>query len=371
MDSKRQQRLIETIGLLSIPGVGRGRFGKLIRVFGSVSEVRKASFTNLCSVNGISRSLAEVIAAQFDESKAAEIAKRVERLGWSVLFPDDDTYPHALSTIASAPPLLFRKGLPAKPDDHMIAIVGTRHPSENGRLFAFNFAKRLAADGIVIISGMAEGIDTAAHMGAIEAGGRTVAIWGSSLDHVYPTTNKQLAMDIATSGATYSEYFPGTRPDRAHFPERNRIISGFSEGVVVVEAGRKSGALITATLALEQNREVFAVPGSPGVGTSIGTNELIKKGASLITSVDDIYSELPTLRGEVVARQFKTLPDLTEPERRIMELVTSDPIQIDQISRTAQIPIEEITQYLLALELKGVIRELSGKRFVLAEEFAC
>lgn len=370
-NSERQDRLINTIGLLSIPGVGCGRFGKLLRAFGTVAQVRLAAITDLASVNGISRTLAEVIGTRFDEDRAVRIAGQVDHLGWASLFPDDDAYPPRLAAITSPPPLLFSRGVPALPDDQMIAVVGTRHPTEEGRRWAHSLAKRLAADGLVVVSGMADGIDTAAHWGALAGGGRTVAIWGCSLDHVYPVTNKKLAAEIISSGAVYSEYLPGTRPDRAFFPERNRIISGFSMGVVVVEAGRKSGALITASHALDQNREVFAVPGSPGVGTSVGSNELIKKGASLITSVDDIYRELPTLKGEVVARQFNALPDLTESERRILELITANPVQIDQLSRTAQIPIHEITQYLLALELKGVVRELSGKRFVLAEEFAC
>lgn len=371
MNNERNRRLIETIGLLSIQGLGRGRFNKLIKTFESTKAIREASIQTLSSVNGISRTLAGLIKEKFDEDLATEIARRIERLSWSALFPDDDEYPKALAEIISAPPMLFRIGTATQPDDRMIAIVGTRHPSEAGRMFTYNLAKRLALDGIIVVSGMADGIDTSAHSGALASGGRTIAVWGSSLDHVYPPTNRRLAKDIESSGCIYSEYFPGTRPDRSSFPERNRIISGLSEGVVVVEAGRKSGALITAAHAIEQNREVFAVPGSPGIRMSEGTNALIKKGASLITSVEDIYQELPSLRGKVVARQFKQIPDMTDIERKIVDSFSMDPMQIDQISRAVQLPIEELTQFLLALELKGVIRELSGKRFILAEEFTC
>jgi len=371
INSEQQKRLIDTIGLLSVPGVGRGRLNKLIQTFGSAKAVRTASIQALSSVKGISRSMAGTIKEKFDENKAAEIARRVDLLDWTALFPGDEEYPEVLAEITSAPPLLFRSGLAAKPEDRMIAIVGTRHPSEGGRMFAHNLAKHLASDGIVVVSGMADGIDTAAHAGALAAGGRTVAVWGSSLDYVYPPTNKRLAKDIAVSGCIYSEYFPGTRPDRAFFPERNRIISGLSNGVVVIEAGHKSGALITATHAIDQNREVFAVPGFPGVNTCVGSNELIKKGASLVTSVEDIYRELPALHGDVVTRKFKRLPDMTDVERRIVDLFTGDPMQIDQISRAVELPIDELTQLLLALELKGVIRELSGKRFILDEDFSC
>jgi DNA processing protein len=166
-----------------------------------------------------------------------------------------------------------------------------------------------------------------------------------------------------------SEYFPGTRPDRVNFPQRNRIISGLSEGVVVVEAGQKSGALITANQAINQGREVFAVPGPPSSKVSIGANELIKKGAKLLTSVEDIFTELPRLKGNVASKQFLKLPDMTEMEIKIINLFENDPQQVDNISRMTNLPVSELMQFLLALEMKGVIRELSGKRFVLVDTY--
>ncbi|UCE24129.1 MAG: DNA-processing protein DprA, partial [Candidatus Zixiibacteriota bacterium] len=251
-----------------------------------------------------------------------------------------------------------------------ISIVGTRHPTEEGRLFAYNLAAALARAEITVVSGMAEGIDSAAHKGALDAGGTTVAVWGNSLDVVYPPTNRSLARRIKERGVVFSEYPPGTPPDRAHFPERNRIISGLSEGIVVVEAGKKSGALITADQALAQGRELFAVPGRPGAKMSEGTNALIKKGARLLTSWEDIFEELPRLKGNILVKKFSRLPDMTEIEKRIVEMFSAGPLQIDQLAANVSMPVEEIMEFLLALELKGVIRELSGKRFMLCEEYA-
>ena len=214
---------------------------------------------------------------------------------------------------------------------------------------------------------MADGIDSAAHRGALEGGGRTVAVWGTSLDQVYPITNRDLAEQIRLQGAIYSEYLPEAELSPSNFPERNRIISGLSEGVIVVEAGEKSGALITAQTALDQGRELMAVPGSPVAPKSIGTNRLIKQGARLVTGAEDIFEEIPRLRGQISARRFKAQPDLTDIERRMVDILAAGPVQIDQLGRQADIPVSNLLEYLLALELKGVIQELPGKRFVLTD----
>ncbi len=369
ISSERHRRLVDTIGLLEIPGIGRGRLTRLVKVFGSVGAVRRASVGDLAAVPGISRAQASVIVEQFNEEAAVKQAEKIEQLGWAVLFPGDGEYPAPLATIEPPPPLLFRSGQATSPSDRMVAIVGTRHPTDRGRQFAHSLARSLASAGVVVVSGMAEGIDTAAHNGALEGNGRTIAVWGSSLDQVYPPSNRDLAERIQASGAVYSEYLPGTFPDRPHFPERNRIISGLSAGVVVVEAGQKSGALLTAEHALEQNRTVFAVPGAPGSAMSTGCNDLLKQGATLVTSADDIFTELPLLRGEVKARRYAERPDLTDPEREIVALFAAGPMQIDELSRTLKLTIPELSQFLLALELKGVVQELSGKRFMLSDEY--
>jgi len=367
--SELKERLVDTIALLSIAGVGRGRFNRLVAAFGSPAEALSASIDDLETTDGISRTIAGQIKDGYDGQKARQTAARIVQLGWAVLFPDHPEYPQALLTIADYPPLLFRLGEPFKSEDKSIAIVGTRHCTEKGRLFTLELGRSLARAGIIVISGMAEGIDSAAHAGALEEGGRTVAVWGNSLDIVYPPANKGLAAKIMANGAAYSEYLPGTNPDRSTFPDRNRLISGLADGVVVVEAGRKSGALITAQHALEQGRELFAVPGSPHAHMSEGTNALIKKGARLITGLDDIFEELPRLKGEVISKKFRQMPDMTETEKSIVSLFSDGCLQIDQIARDVQIPVPELMGFLLALEMKGVIRELSGKRFALCETF--
>lgn len=368
IDSVLKEKLIDAVGLLNIPGIGRGRYHRLVKAFGSPSAVLAASIDKLEAVPGIGRALASDIKSRYNGEKALKISSRIVQLGWSVLFPDLPEFPKRLLTIPEPPPLLFRNGESTDDGDKMVAIVGTRHPTEKGRRFAFNLASSLVKAGVMVVSGMAEGIDSAAHAGALEGGGKTVAVWGNSLDIVYPSSNRLLAKKIKAQGAVYSEYFPGTRPDPAYFPERNRLISGLAEGVVVIEAGKKSGALITAAHALEQGRELFAVPGSPEARMSIGTNSLIKRGARLLTSVEDIFDELPRLKGEVVARRYTQMPDLTDFEKKIVGLFSSGPLQIDQIARKLNLPVAELMEFMLALELKGVLQEVSGKRFILCEE---
>ncbi len=369
MDGKRKEKLIQTIALLKVPGIGPTRYKNLINAFGSIADILKAPLSELEHVREFSRSQASQLQQSYDETKAEVISHQIGNLKWEFHFSDDEEYPKLLKNIHHTPPILFHIGQPIDNNDRMIAIVGTRRPTDAGRQMAFQLAKSLASDGIVVVSGMAEGIDSSAHAGALEAGGKTIAIWGSSLDYVFPASNKSLAERIKESGTIISEYFPGTRPDKATFPARNRIISGMSEGVIVVEAGQKSGALITASLALEQGREVFAVPGSPISKASIGTNQLIKDGASLVTSVEDIYTALPTLKGTVISKKFVKPPDMTEVEEQLFKLISSEPIQLDQLSRTTNLSIGELAQLLLTLELKGIVREISGKRFVLSEEF--
>ncbi len=366
-NSELKERITDTLTLLQVPGIGKGRFNRLIQRFGSASNALGATVHEIEAIPGLSHALATAIRSQADPAAAREIAARIVQLGWAVLFPESTDYPVALSRIADPPPILFRLGEPAQIDDKLVAIVGTRHASERSRHFTAKLAGDLARAGITVVSGMAEGIDSAAHAGALDAGGQTIAVWGTSLDIVYPPSNKKLAERIAQHGAIYSEYLPATSPDKNTFPERNRIISGLSEAVIVVEAGTKSGALITAELALEQGRDLFAVPGPPDALTSVGTNRLIKKGARLLTELQDLFDELPRLAGKVTAKRFQSLPDLTDMEKKMITLLADGPVQIDRLSRDAGLTVSEVLEYLLALELKGLVQELSGKRFMLSE----
>ncbi len=370
-NSELKEKLTEIIALLSIPGIGRGRYHRLIKSFGSVKNIIGATTNQLEKVSGISHSIAQDILTKIDIQAAGETTAIIIQSGWDVLFYDDISFPNLLGKIhiSDVPPLLFKVGHDITDSDKMIAIVGARHATEQGKRFAYNLAFSLAKANITVVSGMAEGIDSAAHKGALEAGGKTVAVWGSSLDLVYPSSNKKLAKEIEENGVILSEYLPGTKPDKAHFPERNRIISGLSDGVVVVEAGKKSGALLTASQALLQGRALFAVPGAPHARMSEGANLLIKKGARLLTDIDDIFEEIPYLKGEVLSKQFIKLPDMTNIEKEIIKLFSEGPQQVDSISRAINIPVSELMEFLLALELKGIVRELSGKRFELSEEY--
>jgi DNA processing protein len=368
ISSDTKDRLVDTIALLSIPGVGRGRFAGLVRRFGSPSDALAAPLKELLEVPGVSDITAGAIKEKYDGEAARQMAARIVQLGWTTLFAGSPEYPPLLAHIDDHPPLLFRLGEPCRPEHKMIGIVGTRHASEAGRRFTHKIAADLAQAGITVVSGMAEGIDSAAHLGALEGRGLTLAVWGTPLDQVYPPTNRELSQRIMNQGAIYSEYWPGTPANASNFPERNRIISGMSEGLIVVEAGFKSGALITAQFALDQGRELFAVPGHPGSERSAGTNNLIKQGARLLTSAQDVFDEIPRLAGEITATRAKEKPDLTDMERRMVDLLSGGPLQIDQFCRQAGLSVSESLEYLLALELKGIVEELPGKRFVLADQ---
>jgi DNA processing protein len=368
IDSETKERLTDTIALLSIPGIGRGRFARLVKRFGSPGAALAAETAAVEALPGFSGVTAGAIREHYSPEQARKIVARIAQLGWTVLFPDSAEYPKPLAHIDDAPPLLFRLGRPWGPQEKMIGIVGTRHATEHARRFTQKLAGDLAAAGLTVVSGMAEGIDAAAHKGALERGGLTAAVWGTPLDMPYPPSNKELARRIVEQGAIYSEYLPGVETSPSNFPERNRIISGMSEAVIVVEAGRKSGALITAQCALDQGKELFAVPGPPGAQKSHGTNELIKSGARLVTDVEDVFAELPRLRGEMSARKISRTLDLTETERKLVDTLSSGPYQIDQLGRETGLTVNELMEYLLAMELKGIVQELPGKRFVLTDQ---
>lgn len=362
-DKDRKETLIDLITLNSIEGIGVRRLYNLIDAFGSAAAALGATISRLTEVPNIGRETASNVKEKQNRSEAIKQADKISQKGWSFYFYSDPDYPESLKSMPDRPPYLFYMGKYEQADVNAIAIVGSRSASEEGRSFAEKLAGELAENGITVISGMARGVDTAAHRGALTAHGRTIAVFGSSLDIIYPPEGREIARKIVESGCIFSEHLPGTKPEGTNFPKRNRIISGLSQGVVIIEAAERSGALSTAGHALIQNREVFAVPGSPRHETSKGTNKLIKDGARLLTSVEDIFAELPRLKGKVKARQMEKSADLTDIERSILHFFSEGPVQIDVLSRKLNTPINELMQVLLALELKGVIRELSGKRY--------
>ncbi|UCD18077.1 MAG: DNA-processing protein DprA [Candidatus Zixiibacteriota bacterium] len=364
-EKEKKEKLIDLIALSKIAGIGPNRMYSLIERFGTAGAVLSHTVADLTDIPGIGSTLAGNIVRDHNRKEAAEAAERIIKMGWRIIMFDDPLYPPPLANVVDKPPFLFYMGEYLEADRNAIAIVGSRLASDEGHLFAEQLAAALAEHGVTVVSGMARGIDTAAHRGALDAGGRTIAVFGSSLDRIYPPEGKDMATQILNSGAIFSEFLPETPPLGDNFPRRNRIISGLSEGVVIIEAAERSGALSTAAHALAQNREVFAVPGSPRRRHSRGTNELIKQGATLLTSAEDIFTQLPRLGQKTRKVQLQHAADLTDVERDILQYFSEGPIHIDNLTREMNAPVSDLLQILLALELKGVVRELSGKRYIL------
>lgn len=283
----------------------------------------------------------------------------------------DKEYPKALENIFNPPAELFVKGDILPSDDNAIAIVGTRRATFYGLEQCEKLSYELALKGITIVSGMARGIDTAAHRGALKAGGRTVAVLGSGHNNIYPSENKKLYEEIAKNGVVISEFTPDTLPFPTNFPRRNRIISGLAKGVVVIEAPRKSGALITANFALQQGKEVFAMPGNISSARSNGTNALIKEGAKLVENATDILEELkyvirvdePVIN-EPIPSAGLGMAGLSSEEKMVFGILNNKPTPIDEISRISQVPVHKISKALVGLELKRLIKALPGENFI-------
>jgi len=339
-----------------------------LRAFGSAEAVFRANESDLSGITGISEKRSQWIAGFRDWDALMRKIEKAEAQGIRLVFHGDAEYPAALLELGEdAPLLLFVKGNIVEDDRFSVAIVGSRDSSDYGEAVTYKISSSLAAVGMTVISGMARGIDTAAHRGALREGGRTLAVLGCGLDIAYPPENRGLMDKIAASGAVISEFPPGTSPLRENFPRRNRLISGLSLGVMVVEAAPKSGSLITAKHALDQGKEVFAVPGNIISETSAGTNDLLKQGAKLVTSAEDVLEELaPVLKGFIKSSVQAPAPVVTEDERALCCLLSGKPVHVDEISRLSGRNIPEVLATLLGLELKGVIRQLEGKRFYLA-----
>ncbi len=361
------------VALHLVPGVGRITFKKLVTYFGHPRDVLQATVGQLTRVSGIGHKIAHAIAT-FDASKEAERELRaVERHGGHIVTQEEAGYPSLLKTIEDPPPVLYVKGELGDPTVPTVAMVGSRRPSTYGKVVAAQLARELAECGVTVVSGLARGIDSTAHLGALEGGGQTIAVLGCGLSYMYPPENLRLAERISRQGAVVSEFPMATKPDRLNFPLRNRTISGCSLGTVVVEAGERSGALITAQWALEQGREVLAVPGNVTAPTSRGTNRLIKMGAKLVERAEDILEELPQYalgathvkppRREASDSQ----PDITPDEVRLLALL--DPIEerhIDWIIEQARLPTGIVSSLLFKLELEGRATQLPGKFFIKA-----
>jgi len=352
--------------LLMVPGIGPARVRSLIGHFRNAHTVLEAKTPALCRVDGIDQVLAEAIQHAPPEELAARQLTLIDSHSSHFLTFWDDDFPASLKTIPDAPVGIFVKGTLLPTDRFSIAIVGTRQPTTYGKMVTERLAADLVSHGFTIVSGLARGIDTIAHRAVLNAGGRTIAVLGSGLDMIYPSENRRLAEEVMGNGAVVTEYCFGTKPDAPNFPRRNRIISGLSLGTLVVEAGEKSGALITASMALEQGREVFAIPGSIFSSKSAGAHRLIQEGARLVHTVDDVLSELTAqldLFGKA-ARPAPLLASLTESEQRLYDLLTHEPAHIDMIAREANLPSSHVLSTLLQLEFKNAVQQLPGKMFV-------
>ncbi len=357
--------MVSLLSLVSVTGVGSQRIRKLIAHFGSAKKVLRATVSELCQVDGIDEKIAQQIKQTVNREFVDDQLFQTEKYGAQIVTYWDDHYPEILKRIYDPPALLFIKGCLSQQNEKNIAVVGTRSPSENGKWIAEKLGKDLAGYGVCVVSGMARGIDTCAHRGALKGDGTTFAVLGCGINIIYPPENKKLYDQIVDQGAVISEFPMHTEPAGVHFPRRNRIISGLSLGTVVVEAGEKSGALITAYMALEQGREVFAVPGNIRNHQSRGPHRLIKEGAKLVESVEDILVEIPQLKEQNFKKDEKDiLKSLSESERKIWQVLSEKPSHIDQITNLVNMSTSEVLALLLSLELKDFVKQLSGMMFV-------
>lgn len=353
------------LGFSLVPEIGTKRISLLLNWFGDLATAWSASESQLRQAGLEKSPTASLLTVRKTLNPDAELAK-VEKAGAHFLTLADDIYPPLLRELGDAPAVLYIRGTLLPEDQRALSMVGTRKATVTGRDTAYNLSKQLVGYGITIISGLAHGVDSAAHRGAIEGGGRTIAVLGCGVDKFYPRDNQKLAMEIIEHGALISEFPIGTPPEGRNFPRRNRIISGLSLGVIVVEAPEKSGALITASVAAEQGREVFAVPGNIFNPSSSGTNRLIQDGAKLVMNVDDILSEFNIVRETV---QTRTVTEQIAPsntlESQILQHLSADPIHIDELVRQLGLPVATVSSTLTILELKGLARATGYMQYCL------
>ncbi len=354
------------VGFSRVPGIGPVRLRALLDHFGDIREAWAASAAALNAIGLDRRTVESFLTLRSELDLKAEV-ERVSRLGVTVLTWDSPDYPGLLKNISDPPPVLYVQGELLPRDEWGLAVVGTRRATVYGREATRTLVSGLAASGVTIISGLAYGIDTHAHQTALDVGGRTVAVLGSGIDIIYPAKNRGLAGGICERGALVSEYPLGTRPEGGNFPRRNRIISGMSLGVLVVEGSRRSGAMITADYAAEQGREIFAVPGNILSPNSAGPNQLIQQGAKLATTIGDILEELNLTMVTEQASAREIIPD-NDAEAVLLEHLSSEPIHVDELGRAADLPISEVASTLTLMELKGKVRQVAGMNYVIARE---
>ncbi len=352
------------LGFSLTRGIGPVRLRQLIAHFGTAEAAWEAAPAALQAAGLSARWVDNLQRVRRDVDLDALLDEYAAR-GITLLTWEDEAYPRRLRNLTTAPPLLFVRGRFAPQDFWAVAIVGTRRMTAYGRQVADELARTLVRQGVTVVSGLARGVDTVAHRAALAAGGRTIAVLGSGVDVIYPPENRSLAEKIVQQGAVISDYPPGTRPESANFPPRNRLIAGLSQAVVVVEAGRESGALITAEFAAEQGREVFAVPGNIYAPQSRGTNWLIRQGAQPLLAPRDILDALNL--DNVLQQQAVQQAAPSDPlEQRLLALLQHEPLNIDELVRRSGWPVGQVSAALTVMELKGLVRQIAPKRYVAA-----
>lgn len=356
------------LALARVKGLGCASFKKVADHFSDPTRAFSASERDLAQVSGLDREAIEGILTFSEWDEVREEIRRVFEAGVGILPYNAPNYPARLRMIPDPPPFLYIKGEIREEDEKAVAVVGSRSASDYGMRITRDLCQGLASLGFTVVSGMARGIDGEAHEAVLGAGGRTVAVLGSGVDVAYPTEHEGLYRKICQGGAILCELPMGTPPFSYNFPSRNRLISGLSLGVVVVEATEKSGSLITAGFALEQGREVFAVPGEAGASRSRGTHRLIRQGAKLVEGVEDIVEEIaPQLlaRARTVegAPRVSLPPNVSVEARKIFEMVLEGPLQIDEVIQRSGLSPAKVSEVLLELEIEGFLRQLPGKRF--------
>lgn len=360
--------LLDWLTLYLTPGLGPGGCKRLVECFGGPREALEADSHDIARVGGLKKSAKLALSQAPAYREAEKEILRARREGLAIITWDDPAYPEKLRNIHNPPVLLYVKGDPALLGHDGLGIVGARAATSYGLRMAEDFAFQLAERGLTVISGLALGIDTAAHQGALKAKGKTVAVLGNGMDIVYPRQNSKLFDTIAATGAVVSEYPLGTKPDGFRFPARNRIISGLSLGVLVVEAAQRSGSLITASLALEQGREVFAVPGRIDSAKSVGVHRLVQEGAKLVYTIGDILEEVQLDEARpvgvpVIQKENTSTIELAPEADKIFSFLDVYPKTIDEIIRGTTLPAPKVSEHLLLLELEGLVESLPGKQY--------
>lgn len=350
-----------------LPGQAK-RIWHLVERFGSPKRAWEASASELVRTGGCSTEVALSLDKKKKEIEPDTEMARLDKEGIGYITYHEPSYPEPLKNIFDPPPGLFYKGNLISQDNLAVALVGSRRPTHYGKSVAEKIAAELAESGLTVVSGLARGIDSSAHNGALQAGGRTIAVLGNGIDIVYPRENRLLQDNVALSGAVVSEYPLGSPPESWHFPVRNRIISGLSRAIVVIEASERSGSLITTDCALEQGREVLAVPGNINSPMSKGTNRLIKQGACLVEKAEDVFEEIGLgclFRQSKI--KTKTLPKMSRDEENIYHLLIGNTYDLDVIIDQSGISAQEALAALMFLEIKGLVRQLPGRLYTLRE----